>query len=109
MTVILPMPKLVDSSRYRHRFKQPDGNLYGVISAGGVGGALQGRGVLYRLMPSTKTYTILHDFKNANPKDGRGPQAQLLVGKDGNLYGTTTGGGASASLGGIVFRVPVNQ
>jgi uncharacterized repeat protein (TIGR03803 family) len=91
----VPLPAPVQAS---------DGNLYGVISAGGIGGLLQGRGVLYHLVPATKTYTILHDFKNANPKDGRGPQAQLLVGKDGNLYGTTTGGGASASLGGVVFR-----
>lgn len=42
----------------------------------------------------------LHSFTGA--ADGGAPQAALLRGRDGNLYGVTTGGGAGA---GTVFRI----
>jgi uncharacterized repeat protein (TIGR03803 family) len=34
------------------------------------------------------------------------PEAGLIVGSDGNLYGATTGGGSSSS-GGTIFRLNV--
>ena len=39
------------------------------------------------------TYTVLHVFSAKN--DGSGPRAQLALDKQGNLYGTTGGGGAN--------------
>ena len=47
------------------------------------------------------TYTILHSFAGS-PTDGATPNAGVIVDKDGNLYGTTIGGGGGA---GTVFKV----
>ena len=48
-----------------------------------------------------QTFTTLDSFNGAN---GEGPyQAALVQGEDGNLYGTTYGGGTSN--GGTVFRI----
>jgi uncharacterized repeat protein (TIGR03803 family) len=39
-----------------------------------------------------QTYTVLHTFTGKG--DGKGPEARLVQGADGALYGTTDGGGA---------------
>jgi uncharacterized repeat protein (TIGR03803 family) len=72
-----------------------DGILYGTTNRGGTNGA----GIIYKLT-STGVYTILHHFKNSQT-DGSIPLAPMIVGKDGNLYGTTNGGGIT----GTVFRI----
>jgi uncharacterized repeat protein (TIGR03803 family) len=63
------------------------GNLYGI----GNGGAY-GQGAVYQLTPSHGGWTekILYSFTGGS--DGKYP-ASLLMGKDGNLYGTTYQGG----------------
>ena len=45
---------------------------------------------------------ILHDFSN-NGEDGTAPEASLVLGLAGNLYGTTTKGGTSND--GTVFDI----
>jgi uncharacterized repeat protein (TIGR03803 family) len=47
-----------------------------------------------------QTYTVLASFDTAN---GSYPNGSLVQGRDGNLYGTTLGGGAFS--GGEVFRI----
>jgi uncharacterized repeat protein (TIGR03803 family) len=69
------------------------GNLYG---ATGYGGAACSCGVVYRLHPDkngTWSYTVLHQFVNT---DGALPSANLTIGPDGSLYGTTVGSGPTA-------------
>src|SRR5450631_95071 len=76
------------------------GNLYGMTRQGG----LYDGGVAFELSPSpggTWTETVLHSFGSAG--DGDGPSAELTFDDAGNLYGTTTGGGAHR--GGIVFKL----
>ena len=76
-----------------------DGNLYGATTGGGaLGSCINGCGTLYKISPSG-ALTILHNFDGA---DGYYPAALVQAG-DGNLYGTTTVGGAhdSCSIYGV--------
>ena len=64
------------------------GNLYGTA-----GGGYYGYGTVFELTPTAGggwTEQVLHSF---NGTDGAGPQAGLIFDADGNLYGTTAGGG----------------
>ena len=72
------------------------GNLYGTTLSGGA----NGRGTVYELTPSNGGWTeqVIYSF-TAN--DGDGPSS-LLMGKNGNLYGTTFVGGHG---GGVVFQL----
>jgi hypothetical protein len=75
------------------------GNLYSVTAYGGVCDA----GVAYKLSPpgsggGTWTETLLHVFtgncKGHNQDDGAGPTNNLLLSRNGTLYGVTNGGGS---------------
>ena len=74
------------------------GNLYGV----GNGGGAYSWGVVFELTPSQGgwTETLLHSFTGG--ADG-GVPTSLLVGQDGNLYGTASRGGGSGV--GLVFEL----
>ncbi|WP_266182365.1 choice-of-anchor tandem repeat GloVer-containing protein [Dyella humicola] len=78
-----------------------DGKLYGVFCAGGTYGA----GLIYSFDPVTTTFTALHDFgAGALAKQpGWGPNGPLVLGKDGDLYGTTGSGGSGQ--GGTIFKM----
>jgi len=78
-------------------------NLYGTTYMGGA----NGNGTVFELLRPAKkggawTEKILYSF-GANSGDGRYPEAGLIVDKTGNLYGTTTAGGAYGS--GTVFEI----
>jgi uncharacterized repeat protein (TIGR03803 family) len=67
------------------------GNLYGTAAGGGSAGL----GVVYKLSPGrggSWTETILHNFLN-DGVDGNSPYGGVVLGPDGNLYGTTYYGG----------------
>lgn len=72
------------------------GNLYGTTSTGGT----FNYGVVYKLT-TAGVETVLHNF--AGGSDGANPDGFLVKDKAGNLYGTTTAGGASGA--GTVFKV----
>jgi uncharacterized repeat protein (TIGR03803 family) len=73
-----------------------DGNLYGTTTYGGT----SGNGTIFKMTPGG-TLTTIYNF--ANTPDGANPYAGLLLGTDGNFYGTTAEGGASGM--GTVFKV----
>jgi uncharacterized repeat protein (TIGR03803 family) len=73
----------------------PDGNFYGTTESGGA----SGYGVVFKMTPSG-AITVLHDFTGG--ADDAGPTGRLIVGSDGLLYGTTSGGAVS---NGSVYRV----
>jgi uncharacterized repeat protein (TIGR03803 family) len=77
------------------------GNLYGTTNGGGdeFGGAFLG--TVFKLSFDHKTMTPLYAFTGG--LDGDIPQAGLVADAAGNLYGTTTSGGADG--GGTVFEV----
>ncbi len=75
-----------------------DGNFYGTASGGGNANAVcngtLGCGVIFKITPAGK-FTLRHSFNGAfaTPAEGGGPTGRLLLGSDGNFYGTTTQGG----------------
>lgn len=76
------------------------GNLYGLTHDGGV----NNYGAVFELTPSASGWaeTILHSFNN-DGVDGYEPLGGLVMDAVGNLYGTTSLGGARG--GGTVFEV----
>lgn len=75
-----------------------DRTLYGTTSFGG-----SVRGVAFNIT-FTGVFTILHNFDDGTVAgDGDEPYAALIQGSDGNLYGTTSGGGTANS--GTVFKM----
>ena len=66
-----------------------DGALYGTTSAGGV----SNYGTIFRLNKDGSSYTNLHSFLGYSSGDGKSPEANLVEGSDGALYGTTPYGG----------------
>ena len=79
------------------------GNLYGTTALGGNTACANGCGVAFKLTPDSNgkwKYSVLHRF---NFKDGANPAAALILDQKGNLYGTTTLGGAGGY--GVVFEI----
>jgi uncharacterized repeat protein (TIGR03803 family) len=73
-----------------------DGNFYGITSAGGV----YGEGTVFKITPAG-VETVIYSF-TASSGDGAAPNS-LILGSDGNLYGTTSEGGVNGQ--GTVFRI----
>lgn len=82
------------------------GEFYGATSSGGGGrcGWQYGCGTIYKIA-SSGSVSILYRFALDGRIDGDGPSS-LLLGRDGNLYGTTYSGGASqCDSCGTVFKL----
>jgi uncharacterized repeat protein (TIGR03803 family) len=76
------------------------GNLYGTTA---LGGAPRNSGVVFKLTPEGKE-TVLYSFCwQENCTDGSEPFAGVVLDPKGNLYGTTSEGGAYNR--GVVFKV----
>ncbi len=79
-----------------------DGNFYGTTVLGGQAG----EGTVFKITPQG-SLTTLYSFSALNSKhensDGINPEAALALGKDGNFYGTTYGGGQAND--GTVFKI----
>jgi uncharacterized repeat protein (TIGR03803 family) len=88
-----PLAELVQGS---------DGNFYGTTQSGGAGYDYSqdnyGFGTIFKMTPGG-VLTTLFSFSKTN---GAYPEAKLLFGSDGNLYGTTSAGGANNM--GTIFR-----
>jgi uncharacterized repeat protein (TIGR03803 family) len=79
-----------------------DGNFYGAQSTGGA----KGFGTVFKMSPAGAV-TVLHAFKGG-PSDGARPLGGLVLGADGNFYGTTQAGGANDpgnEGGGTLYRM----
>jgi uncharacterized repeat protein (TIGR03803 family) len=85
-----------------------DGNFYGMTTAGGNTTLCTysdgGCGVIYRITPAGK-FKVIYTFDQTN---GANPDDPLLLGTDGNFYGTTSYGGTINGVyngNGVVFKV----
>lgn len=85
----------------------PDGAIYGTTNEGGAGTGSQcfvdheGCGTVFKYT-SEGGVEVLHSFSGEGG-DGAFPSGSLLMAKDGNLYGTTYGGGAQQH--GTLYRI----
>jgi len=98
-----------------HSFSGPDGrdpgagviadtsgNLFGTAAEGGNSQcSFVGCGTVFKIAPSGSSQ-ILHKFRGKSP-DGGVPLGRLIDDSNGNLYGTTAGGGDNND--GIIFRI----
>lgn len=77
-----------------------DGNFYGTtVNGGNTIKCNSGCGTIYKITPAG-ALTTLHQFAIT---DGYGPYAPLVLGTDGNFYGTTLFG--TSANAGVVFRI----
>jgi uncharacterized repeat protein (TIGR03803 family) len=82
-----------------------DGNLYGTTTNGGNSNCAFGCGVVFELTPNSGggwTEQVLHRFAG-DGRDGAVPTAGLIFDSSGNLYGTTSRGGAQDE--GTIFQL----
>jgi uncharacterized repeat protein (TIGR03803 family) len=86
-----------------------NGNFYGTTNQGGE----WGWGTIFQLSPPATpqgewTVSTIYSFcSRSGCLDGTYPQASLLLGADGTLYGTTSKGGGTNS--GVVFRLKLGE
>jgi uncharacterized repeat protein (TIGR03803 family) len=76
------------------------GNFYGTAQVGGLN---NDSGVVFEITASGNLTTLYSFCSQANCADGETPYAALVQATNGNLYGTTFGGGVNDS--GTVFEV----
>lgn len=78
-----------------------DGFYYGVTSTGGT----HETGAIFKVSPDGKTFTTLHSFDavdgNGINVQGADPEAPLVAGTDGFLYGTNFEGGPEYTRDGV--------
>ncbi len=83
-----------------------DGNLYGTTSAGGNDGvncSFTGCGTIFKVSLDGKLTTLYSFCDDFFCPTGANPQSGLILGTDGNYYGTAYGGG-DVTLG-TLFRI----
>ncbi len=85
-------------SSYASLIQASDGSLYGVDEGGEAG-----LGAVFRItnLAGTPTFSLVYSFTGG--ADGAAPLGALVQASDGNLYGTTSGGGANNA--GTVFSI----
>ncbi len=79
-----------------------DGDLYGTTSGGGA----NGQGTIFKINSSGTLTTVYSFCSQDGCTDGANPLAGLVQATSGDLYGTTSGGGASGY--GTVFRIKLS-
>jgi uncharacterized repeat protein (TIGR03803 family) len=86
-----------------------DGKLYGTTTAGGVPGGYSPTpfGTVFRMNKDGSQYEVLHSFQSgpvigSGTPNGSTPEAGLIEGGDGMLYGTTKSGGDTF---GTIFKI----
>jgi len=78
--------------------RDQEGNFYGATSQGG----LFGNGTVFKL-DTTGQETVLYSFTGGF--DGSQPGAGVVLDASGNIYGTTSSGGAGSCGCGVVFEL----
>ncbi len=90
-----------------------DGNFYGTTKGGGIFSDGDSFGTVFKITPTGALTTLYRFCAQGSPcPDGAWPHAGLVLGGDGNFYGTTSSGGDSSpvcEIGcGTVFKITPN-
>lgn len=88
------------SNPYAGLLLASDGFLYGTTEKGNAG---SGFGTVFRMNTTGTTFSTIYTFKGPGMSDGQDPQAPLIDGGDGLIYGTTLFGGTGGS--GTAYRL----
>jgi uncharacterized repeat protein (TIGR03803 family) len=92
-----------------------DGNFYGTATKGGANDStycpsylnqVRGCGTVFRTTPSGTVTTLYGFCREPNCTDGALPQPALIQATNGDLYGTTSYGGANG--GGTIFKITLS-
>jgi uncharacterized repeat protein (TIGR03803 family) len=82
-----------------------NGKLYGTT----LGGGTPGEGTVFKITAQGAFATLYNFCSQTNCMDGAEPDARLIQGNDGNLYGTTNiGGDIPETSDGTVFKISVS-
>lgn len=84
---------------YAPLVQDASGFLYGTEAQGGP----EGGGVVFRVNPTNGRIALLHSFVHQDQSGGSAPAGGLVLGTDGNLYGSTYWGGSHND--GVLFKV----
>ncbi|HUI84280.1 MAG TPA: choice-of-anchor tandem repeat GloVer-containing protein [Candidatus Binatia bacterium] len=76
------------------------GNVYGTTSGGGLGD-----GTVFRLTRSATVWSFASLYSFQGDTDGAYPRSPVIFGPDGNLYGTTSGGGITDDCCGTIYKL----
>ena len=76
-----------------------DGNFYGTTEFGGV----DDDGTVFKMTPGGVLTTLFDFGESLADEAGRNPRAALMLGGDGDFYGTTASGGADDK--GTIFKI----
>jgi uncharacterized repeat protein (TIGR03803 family) len=87
---------------YGSMVQATNGNYYGTTHQGGKNGG----GNVFEVTPAGKLSTIYSFCAQTNCTDGEDPWSALLLGSDGNFYGTTNIGGSTDDAG-TVFKMTI--
>jgi uncharacterized repeat protein (TIGR03803 family) len=79
------------------------GNLYGATYYGGQNNGGDGDGVVFKLSLRNSAWIFSSLYLFQGSTDGSSPSSKPVIGPDGSIYGTTSGGGASGE--GTVFNL----
>ncbi len=99
-TVLASFDRFHGNTPFAALYRDAEGNLFGTTSAGGANGL----GTIFMVSPGLNTPIFIASFDGAN---GRTPYTNLLADASGNLFGTTTGGGANDR--GTVFELALGS
>ena len=85
--------------------KRNDGNFYGT-TYGGLGAFSNTFGTVFKISPSGQLTTLHNFIGGTGITNGTNPKGGLLLGNDGNFYGTTYHGGANTNVvEGTIFSI----
>jgi uncharacterized repeat protein (TIGR03803 family) len=119
ITSLVSFAKTNGSNPYAGLVRCTDGNFYGTTVSGGINGDtnmavlgpwLDGYGTVFMvntngILTTVYSFGSITDIKE-NALDGANPYGSLIVGNDGNFYGTTYNGGSCGM--GTVFSITTN-